>query len=130
MKIVTIIVRVLLGLALTASGLTFFFGMMPKEAMPGAGGEFVSAMMSTGVFGFVKFCEVAAGLMLLSGFQVPLALLIWFPINIVVVLFHTMMAPFNPAVFVFLLLTLFLAWVYKNNFAPIFNVGNAWVAQK
>jgi len=129
-KIAIIIARVLLGLALTASALTFFLGMMPKDAMPGAGGQFVGAMMLTGVFGFVKFCELAAGLMLLSGFQVPLALLIWFPINIVVVLFHTMMAPFNPAVFVFLLLTLFLAWVYKSNFAPIFNTGNAWSSQK
>jgi len=64
-KIAIIIARVLLGLALTASALTFFLGMMPKDAMPGAGGQFVGAMMLTGVFGFVKFCELAAGLMLL-----------------------------------------------------------------
>ena len=130
MKIATIIVRVLFGLALTASALTYFLGMMPKDPMPGTAGQFVGALMTSGAFNFVKICELAAGLMLLAGFQVPLALLIWFPINIVIILFHTMMAPFNPAVLVFLFFTLFLVWVHKSNFTPIFNTGNAWVTQK
>ncbi len=128
MKIVNHVLRVVLGLLLVAGGAFYFSGKMPNEVMPGIAGEFTSALLKSGLFGFVKFLELAAGLMLLAGFQVPLALLIWFPLNVVIVYFHIFMAPFSPIPLVLMAVTFYLAWVNKNHFAQIFSVRNAWKA--
>ncbi len=130
MKIVTHGARVLLGLALLIFGSNYFTHLipMPMPEMSGLPGEFMDALYKSGLLGVVKFLEVVAGILLLTGIQVPLALLIAFPINVVTIFFHTVLAGFNPVVFIMMAFTLYLAYVYKNNFANIFNTNNAWTA--
>ncbi len=128
MKYVTHAARIILGLLLVMGGATYFLHMMPEQKMDGIAGDFIGALMKSGLFGLVKFIELATGLMFITGFQVPLALLLWFPINIVIVFFSIFLVSFSPIGLVLLAITLYLAYVYKNNFANIFNTNNAWTA--
>ena len=127
MKIITHAARIVLGLIFTVFGLNYFLHFIAMPTMTGAGGEFMGTMMSSGLLSLVKVIEVVAGLLLLTGVQVPLALLLLTPLTIVIVFFQTI-SGFNPLAWVSLLLIGYLAYVYKNNFANIFNTNNAWTA--
>ena len=128
MKIVNHAARVVLGLMFTVFGLNYFLHFIALPPMPGAGGEFMGTMVSSGLLSLVKVIEVVAGLLLLTGVQVPLALLLLTPLTIVIVFFHSTIGGPNPLAYVSLLLIGYLAYVYKNNFANIFNTNNAWTA--
>lgn len=92
MKIVTIIARVLMGLVFAGSGIAFFFTTPPP--MEGPIGTFFAGMMATGYFFYLlKGTEIVCGLMLISGFFVPLALVILAPIIINIFLVHAFLMP-------------------------------------
>ncbi len=130
MKIVTHAVRILLGLALLVFGSNYFTHLipMPMPEMNGLPGEFMDSLYKSGLLAVVKFLEIVAGILLLTGIQVPFALLIAFPLNVVTIFFHTALAGFNPIVFIMMACTLYLAFAYQTNFANIFKVRNAWTA--
>jgi putative oxidoreductase len=113
--------RILLGLAFTVSGLSFFFHLVPKTPPPPAAGAFAGAMLATGyLFQLLKTVEVVSGLLLLSGFFVPLALTFLAPVLVNILFFHAFLAPAGilPAL-VLLVLEVFLAWAYRDAFAPM-----------
>ena len=92
MKKVTVVVRVLLGLTFLASGLVFFFTDPPP--LEGAMAEFFEGMAATGYFfNLLKVTEILCGLALLTGFFVPLALVVLAPVVLNIVLVHAFMAP-------------------------------------
>lgn len=92
MKYATIVTRILLGLILVASGISFFFVTPPP--LEGPMGDFFKGMEATGYFFYLlKITEIICGLLLLSGFFVPLALVILAPIVLNIFLVHTFMAP-------------------------------------
>ncbi len=92
MKIVTLLARVLLGLVFLGSGIAFFFTTPPPMTGPIA--TFFEGMMATGYFFYLlKGTEIVCGLMLLSGYFVPLALVVLAPVILNIFLVHAFMAP-------------------------------------
>jgi hypothetical protein len=88
MKIVTIVVRILLGLMFLVFGLNKFYPFMPSGPLPpGAAGQFMGAMVSTKYIMVVGAFEAVGGLLLLVNRYVPLALCLLGPVivNVLIV---------------------------------------------
>jgi uncharacterized membrane protein YphA (DoxX/SURF4 family) len=119
------VARVLFGLVFTVFGLNGFFNFLPMPPMAdGPATSFLGALATTGyVFPVIKAVEVAAGLMLLSGRLVPLALVLLAPIVINIALFHFVLTPGQVGMAVALLaLHVFLAWAYRDAFRGVLDV--------
>jgi putative oxidoreductase len=117
------VARILLGLMFTVFSLNFFVPFIPQPPPPPAAGAFAGAMFATGyIFHLLKVLELASGIALLAGFFVPLALTVLAPIIVNIVFFHAFLAPSGlPIPLVILVLELFLAWAYRDAFAPLLN---------
>lgn len=121
MKITTIIVRVLIGLLLLFGSIVYFLKLFPVPEMQGAVKTFNEGLAASGyLMQLVKAIELLVGIAFVSGFFVPLATVVLFPITVNIFLFHAFLAPENIAVAVFLLLgNLFLAYVYRDRYKPM-----------
>lgn len=120
MKIVTIIARLLLGLAFVVFGLNGFLHFLPMGPLPPAAspaGHFFAATYPTGFLKAVSGFQLLGGVLLLLGFYVPLGLTILAPIVVNILLFHIFLAPqnFGPGIVV-TILEVFLIWRYWPNF--------------
>lgn len=114
------IARILLGVVFFVFGLNGFLGFLPMPPMPGEAGAFLGALVSAKLLPVVKAVEVAAGLLLLTGRFVPLALTLLAPIIVSIVLFHGVLAPEGMAMpIVILALELYLAWSYRDAFRGV-----------
>lgn len=127
MKKVVLVARLLLGLGFLVFGLNGFLDFLPKpEEMPkGEAGAYLEALMSAKyLFPIKSGVEVAAGLMLLSGIGVPLALVLVAPILINIDIFHAHLQPtdWQPGA-ALTVLALFLGWAYWPSFRPLFGRG-------
>lgn len=92
MKKIPLIARVLLGLIFLASGISFFFYTPPP--MEGPMGEFFNGMMATKYFFYLlKITEIVCGALLISGYFVPLALVVLAPIILNIFMVHAFLAP-------------------------------------
>ena len=115
--------RVILGLIFAVFGLNGFFQFMPMPPMPGPAGAFAGALAASGYFfPFMKSIEVITGVMILTGIQLPFALILLAPIAINIFLFHLFLVgpgTIGMAV-VILALMLFLAWNFRSHYAAIF----------
>ena len=114
--------RLLLGLIYTVFGLNFFFGFIPLPPMPGKSGEFLGQLIGTGyLFHLLKVVEVSSGIMLLSGFYVPLALVLLAPITLNIFLFHAFLAPAGMFLQVaMLIINIYLGYAYREYYTEIF----------
>ena len=122
MKIAVIIVRWLLGLIFLFFGFNAFFHYLPTPPIPGDAGVILGVMMSHGWVTFYSALYVIAGVLLLIGRFVPVALVILGPILVNILLFHITLAPagIGPGLLA-TLLELFLIWVYWPAFAGVFS---------
>jgi hypothetical protein len=112
--------RIVLGLVFLVFGLNGFLNFLPQPPLPEAAVPFISGLAQSGyLFPVLKSFEIAAGVMLLSSFMVPLALALLAPIVVNIALFHLLLAPNLPMVALLLGLELFLAWSYREAFAPM-----------
>jgi uncharacterized membrane protein YphA (DoxX/SURF4 family) len=112
--------RILLGLIFFVFGLNGFLNFLPAPEMGGPAGAFAGALAATGyMFPLIKGTEVVAGILLLSGRFVPLALTLLAPVIVNIVLFHTVLAPSLPMPLFILALELGLAWAYRDSFRPM-----------
>lgn len=116
--------RVLFGLAFVIFGLNGFFNFMANPPMAPEAGALMGAFAKTGYFfPFVKIVEIAAGLLILSGFFVPFALALIFPILVGITLIHLFLNPAGlPIMIVFHLLHGFLVHGYWANFKSVMAV--------
>lgn len=122
MKILTVIVRTLLGLAFVVFGLNIFlhFIPMPKETPPPLALDFSRALMESRYMLVIGALQFLGGLLLLIGRHVPLGLTLLGPVVVNIVLFHLFLAPSGiPMAAIFSALTLFLLWRYRANFAGL-----------
>jgi uncharacterized membrane protein YphA (DoxX/SURF4 family) len=88
--------RLLLGLVFFVFGLNGFLQFLPQPPLPAPAGAFMGALAATGyMFPLIKGTEVAAGLLLLGGRFVPLALVLLAPVIVNIPLFHVVLAPAN-----------------------------------
>jgi len=92
MKKLTLLCRIVLGLIFVGSGVAFFFTTPPP--LEGAMADFFKGMTATGYFfPLLKGTEIFCGLLLLSGFAVPLALVILAPILVNIFCVHAFLMP-------------------------------------
>jgi len=123
MKVVTIIVRVFLGLIFVVFGSNAFLRFLPMPPLPqGVTGEYLHAFFASGYVYVIGGFQFVGGLLVLIGRFVPLGLTILGAIIVNIWAFHILMAP-EPAglapAFVVTLLELFLVWRYRDAFAGI-----------
>jgi putative oxidoreductase len=113
--------RLFLGLVFTVFGLNFFLHFLPMPPTPPRATAFAGALFASGyLFPLLKSTEVLAGLLLLSGRFVTLALAVLAPIVINIVGFHLFLAPSGLALpLAVLAAELYLAWTYRAAFAPM-----------
>jgi hypothetical protein len=121
MKIVTAIVRILLGLVFVVFGANGFLRFLPMPPLPqGIVGEFLHSFFASGYVYVVAGCQVIGGLLLLVGYCVPLGLTILGPVIFNILVFHLLLATEGlPLAIVIALLFVFLVWRYWQAFASI-----------
>ena len=86
--------RIILGLIFFVFGINGFLKIIPLPEHPEAANIFLASLGMTGYFmPVVKITEIVAGAMLLSGYFVPLGLVLLAPIVVQIFLFHVFLAP-------------------------------------
>ena len=120
-RVVTAIVRVLLGVMFLVFGLNGFLNFMPapKELPPDVI-TVSTGLMKGGYMAVVSAMELVVALLLLTNRFVPLALVLLAPIVVGIITFHIAIAPATivPGIVV-LVMELYLAWVYRGAFRPM-----------
>jgi putative oxidoreductase len=91
-KYIPTTVRVLTGLMFTGSAIAGMMGKVPPPE-PEAAQAFMGVLFSSGLLYVVKVLELLCGLALISGFFVPLALLVLAPIIVNIAFFHVALDP-------------------------------------
>jgi putative oxidoreductase len=121
MKIAVVIARVLLGLVFLVFGLNVYFAFIPTPPIPGDAGAISGLMFAHRWFHFYGLLYVVAGVLLLVGRYIPLALVLLGPILVNILLFHITLAPsgIGPGLFC-AVLEVFLIWAYWPAFRGIF----------
>jgi putative oxidoreductase len=120
-KVVPTAARLFMGLIFTVFGLNFFLHFLPTPPEPPRALAFAGALFGSGyLFPLLKSIEVTAGLLLLSGLFVPLALAVLAPVLVNIIGFHLFLAPSGlPIPLALLAAELYLAWTYRAAFAPM-----------
>ncbi len=113
--------RLFLGLVFTVFGLNFFLHFLPMPPAPPKAAAFAGALFASGyLFPLLKATEVVAGLLLLSGRFVPLALAVLAPIIVNIVGFHLFLEPSGlPIPLAVLVAEIYLARTYRAAFGPM-----------
>ena len=118
-----LVARVVLGGAMLVFGLNGFLQFMAMPPLPAPAMDFMSALGRSGYFfPFLKVSEIVAGAFILSGFMLPLGLLILAPILLNIVLFHVFLAPGMEGLILPIILVaaeLFLAKENMDVFGPV-----------
>lgn len=129
MRHVTLIVRLLFGLAFTAFGLNgvlMVFGkpfMPPPKEIPEAAAFFLQALTNSKyMMPLIGVTQLVSGLMILTGVFTPLGLTLLAPIVVNIVLYHHYVDPSGLVIaYVVLALELFLAYAYGPAFHGVLN---------
>ena len=124
-RILTHVVRVLMGLGFTVFGLNAFLNFIqppPDMVMPEGAMAFSVALMETGyMMPLIGVTMLVSGLLLLANRFVPLALVLLAPFLVNSVCFHVFLERTGlPNALVFVGLELYLAWTYRAAFRPLF----------
>src|SRR5262245_15791814 len=120
-RIVTAIVRILLGLMFLVFGLNGFLNFIPQpKDIPQEIITVMGALMKAGYMTVVSGAEVLTAVLLLMNRFVPLALALLAPIIVGILTFHIFMAPATivPGIIV-TAMELYLAWAYRGAFRPM-----------
>jgi putative oxidoreductase len=123
MRIVTIIIRSLMGLLFLFASITYFFKLVTPPPMPEGPMKVFSAGLEASVYLLptVKIIELLCGLAFLSGRFVPLATVLIAPIVVNIVMVHAFLDPKGlPVAFFLLFATVFLAYAHRDRFKPLF----------
>ena len=122
----TNITRWILGAIYFVFGLNFFLHFLPMPPMPEEAQKFMGALFQSGYFfPVLKVTEVLGGLLLLSGFFAPLALVILMPITVQIVFFHACLTPGAQNLvlpLVMLVLHLVSATGYRAVYSPLLKI--------
>lgn len=123
-KIATIsatVARILLGIIFSLSGLNHLFALVPMPPMTGETAVFWQGLEQTGYFfPLLGTIELCAGLLLVAGRFVPLALTLVTPVAVNVMAFHAVLAPQAMAMALLVLAALgFAAWHHRDAFRTL-----------
>lgn len=122
MKIVTIIVRLLLGLAFVVFGSNFFLHFIPMGPPPtGLAGDYFRVLSESGYLYAIGAMQFIGGLLVLIGLFVPFGLTILGAMLFNILTFHVLFAPAGIAPGIVLtILELYLIWAYRPAFIGLF----------
>lgn len=122
MKIAVICIRILLGALMVFSSLAYFLQLFPQPELSGALKTFNDGIEAAGyLMPLVKAVELLAGLALLVGRFVPLAILCLFPIAVNILGVHLFLAPEGMPIALFVMLSLlFLGYAKRAHFKSVF----------
>jgi putative oxidoreductase len=119
-KIAVLIARILLGLIFTVFGLNGFFHFLPMQLPAGEPGTLFTIMFKYGWFTFISTLYVIAGVLLLIGRYIGVALTILGPIIVMILLYHFTMDPKGLPMALFVaLLEVFLVYAHWHHFDPV-----------
>lgn len=129
-RVLTHIVRVLLGLGCTVFGLNGFFNFIqppPDMVMPEKAMAFSVALMESGyMMPLIGATLLVPGLLLLANRFVPLALVVLAPFFVNSVAFHLALERTGlPNALVFVAMLLYLAWTHRAAYQPLFRARAA-----
>jgi uncharacterized membrane protein YphA (DoxX/SURF4 family) len=120
-RIVTAIVRVLLGLMFLVFGLNGFLNFIPApKDLPPDVITVSTGLMKGGYMAVVSAAEILVALLLLTNRFVPLALALFAPVVVGIITFHIAVSPATivPGLVV-ILMELYLVWAYRGAFRPM-----------
>lgn len=122
MKIAVVIIRTLVGALFIFASLAYFLELVPVPEVQGDLRTFNEGLAASGYFlTLLKVTELVCGIALVSGFFVPLVLVILSPIVINIFFVHAFIAPEGlPIAAVLVLLMAFLGFAYRRSYAPLF----------
>ena len=124
MRYAILAARVLLGLIFLVFGANHIVPFLPMPPMAGDAGVFATVLFVHKYFAVIGLLEVIAGLLLLVGRFVPLALTILGPIIVNILLFSALIAHGGLAIPVLVaVLELSLVFDYRLSFIGIFSPG-------
>jgi putative oxidoreductase len=119
MRYATLGVSILLGFLFAFSAIGFFFNLFPMPPMEGNMAKFSEVLMSTGFMKVIKVIELACGVMLMTGFQRPLATILIAPIVVGILLVEICIVG-APSIGVVMLAALaFLLYAQRDKFMGI-----------
>jgi uncharacterized membrane protein YphA (DoxX/SURF4 family) len=123
MKVAVLIARILMGLVFVVFGFNKVVTFLPMPMPTGEAGALMLMWYTHKWLMFYGLIETAAGLMLLTGRFVPLALTLLAGVGLNILLFHITFEPQGlPIPLVLAVLEVFLVYVYRASFAGIFAV--------
>ena len=121
MKYVILTCRILLGAMFLFAGSNSILNFIKADLPPGDAGVWSALMMSHHYMSFVGLVMVVAGLLLLVGRFVPLALTLLGPVLVNILLFHFLFMPKGVIVgLICTVMEIVLILAYRRNFAPLF----------
>ena len=128
MKIAILVARILLGLLFFASGLIgIIHPMAPPATFPPDAAAYSTILTTHHYMTFVQLIMLVAGLLLLVGRFVPLALTLLGPVIVNILLFHALLDPGHPANaipgVIATLIELFLIYTYRLSFRGLFDAA-------
>ena len=129
---VTTLLRILLGLVFLVFGLNGFLHFLPMTLPKGPAGDFIGALAASGyMLPLVSGTQTIAGVMLLLGLYVPLALALLAPVIVNIFFFHVFLARDGlPLAIIVVAIELYLAWAHREAFAPLFGSRTASQASR
>ncbi|MFJ8964419.1 hypothetical protein ACIRG5_34005 [Lentzea sp. NPDC102401] len=120
----TVVTRVLTGLLFATTGLNGFVMFMPApdpSTMAPEGLAFTGALYATGyMLQLTSGVQLLAGLLLIAGRFVPLALALLAPVVVNILLFHVFLEPSGMVMGLLVVAAeIGLAWAYRDKFLPM-----------
>ncbi len=116
--------RLVFGFIFAFFGANHFLHIVELPPPNEAALAFMGALGATGyMWPAIKLVEIAAGVLLLAGLYVPLALVLLAPIVVNIVLLHVFLDTGGlPMGILILVLQVFLAWAYRDSWVGILDM--------
>ena len=125
MRTVSTIARYLAGVIFLVFGLNGFLNFIPMPPPEGIAGQFIGALYASHYLVVIFAFQIIAAVLLLVNRYVPLAVAVLAPVIVNILGFHLFLAHGGFAVpAVVLALEVYLAWVYRDAFAPMLRMRN------
>jgi putative oxidoreductase len=124
MKIVTIVVRTLMGLLFLFASISFFLKLVPEPVTTGDFKAFqIGLVASAYLIPLAKSVELLCGLAYVSGRFVSLANIVLLPVSLNILLINFFLTPESLPIAVFIFLgNLFLIFRYWKNYKSVFTM--------
>ncbi|KAB1157990.1 DoxX family protein [Flavobacterium luteum] len=124
MKIVTIVIRTLMGLLFLFASISFFLKLVPEPVTTGDFKAFqIGLVASAYLIPLAKSVELLCGLAYVSGRFVSLANIVILPVSINILLINFFLTPESLPIAIFIFLgNLFLIYRYWANYKSVFTM--------